>query len=121
MVLIVDDDLDVVETIKDVVEQQGCRAAVAGNGREALAVLDRERPSLILVDLFMPVMNGVELLKAIKKSPKLASIPRVIMTGANDGMIGVREDVSVLYKPVNLDALIRILQTNCRPASTRLQ
>jgi CheY-like chemotaxis protein len=117
MVLIVEDDPDVASSIREVVEEQGYRVAVAENGREALSLLERERPAVMLVDLFMPIMNGVELLKVVKKSPKLASIPRIIMTGANDSMIGVREDVSVLYKPVNFDALTRLLHTYCsRPA-----
>ncbi|HEY6475895.1 MAG TPA: response regulator, partial [Polyangia bacterium] len=108
-VLIVEDDRDVALTINDVVEDSGYRAICAANGREALLLLEGETPALMLIDLFMPIMNGVELLKVIKKSPKLASIPRVIMTAANDQMIGVREDVTVLYKPVDFDALTRLL------------
>jgi len=115
-VLIVEDDHDVALTINDVVEDSGYRAICASNGREALLLLEDEVPALMLIDLFMPVMNGVELLKVIKKSPKLASIPRVIMTAANDQMIGVREDVTVLYKPVDFDALTRLLQRYCEPA-----
>ena len=122
VVLIVEDDRDVAMTINDVVEERGYRAICAANGREALSLLEEERPSLMLIDLFMPEMNGVELLKVIKKSPKLATIPRVIMTAANDQMIGVREDVTVLYKPVDFDALTRLLQRYCEPAdSARLQ
>jgi CheY-like chemotaxis protein len=121
-VLIVEDDRDVALTINDVVEDSGYRALCAANGREALSLLEVEIPALMLIDLFMPVMNGVELLKIIKKSPKLASIPRVIMTAANDQMIGVREDVTVLYKPVDFDALTRLLQRYCDPAeSARFQ
>ena len=121
-VLIVEDDRDVALTINDVVEDSGYRAICAANGREALTLLEGEVPALMLIDLFMPIMNGVELLKVIKKSPKLASIPRVIMTAANDQMIGVREDVTVLYKPVDFDALTRLLQRYCEPAeSARFQ
>jgi CheY-like chemotaxis protein len=121
-VLIVEDDRDVALTINDVVEDSGYRALCAANGREALLLLEDEVPALMLIDLFMPVMNGVELLKVIKKSPKLAVIPRVIMTAANDQMIGVREDVTVLYKPVDFDALTRLLQRYCDPAkSARFQ
>jgi CheY-like chemotaxis protein len=121
-VLIVEDDRDVALTINDVVEDSGYRALCAANGREALLLLEHEVPALMLIDLFMPVMNGVELLKVIKKSPKLAVIPRVIMTAANDQMIGVREDVTVLYKPVDFDALTRLLQRYCDPAkSARFQ
>jgi two-component system, response regulator, stage 0 sporulation protein F len=116
-VLIVEDDRDVALTINDVVEDSGYRALCAANGREALLLLEDEVPALMLIDLFMPVMNGVELLKVIKKSPKLAVIPRVIMTAANDQMIGVREDVTVLYKPVDFDALTQLLQRYCEPAA----
>ena len=73
----------------------------------------------MLVDLFMPVMNGAEFLKVVKQTPKLASIPRVIMTAANDPMIGVREDVTVLYKPVDFDALNRLLVHYCEPPRRR--
>lgn len=118
-VLVVEDDRDVAMTINDVVEERGYRAICVENGREALSVLEGEQPALMLVDLFMPVMNGVEFLKIVKKSPKLASIPRVIMTGANDPMIGVKEDVTVLYKPVDFDALARLLQKYCEPAAAR--
>ena len=121
-VLIVEDDRDVALTINDVVEDSGYRALCAGNGREALSLLEGEEPALMLIDLFMPIMNGVELLKVIKKSPKLSSIPRVIMTAANDQMIGVREDVTVLYKPVDFDALTRLLHRYCEPSeSARMQ
>jgi CheY-like chemotaxis protein len=95
-----------------------CRAVCAHNGLEALDVLERERPALILIDLFMPVMNGAELLKVIRQSPRLAQIPRVIMTGANDPMIGVKQDVSVFYKPLDFGALARLIQRHCTTATT---
>jgi CheY-like chemotaxis protein len=116
-VLIVEDDRDVAATITDVVEERGYRAIRAENGREALARLEHDTPALMLIDIFMPIMNGVELLKVIKKSPKLSSIPRVLMTATNDQMIGVREDVTVLYKPVDFDALTQLLHRYCDPAS----
>jgi len=120
-VLIVEDDREMAEVIEGVVEAEGYRAISVGNGREALAVLEEERPVLMLIDLFMPVMSGAELLKIIKRNPRLADIPRVIMTAANDQMIGVREDVPVIYKPVDFDALTGLLQKYCEPARARTQ
>jgi CheY-like chemotaxis protein len=117
-VLVVEDDPDLAETIADVVRDRRCRALCAHNGLEALDVLERERPALILIDLFMPVMNGAELLKVIRQSPRLAQIPRVIMTGANDPMIGVKQDVSVFYKPLDFGALARLIQRYSAPATT---
>jgi CheY-like chemotaxis protein len=116
---VVEDDQDVATSINDVVEERGYRAICVANGREALSVLEDERPALMLVDLFMPIMNGAEFLKVIKGSPTLSDIPRVIVTAANDPMIGVKEDVTVLYKPVDLDALGRLLQRYCEPDRTR--
>src|SRR5262245_30277534 len=114
-VLVVEDDRDVAMTINDVVEERGYRSICVGNGREALSALEAERPALMLVDMFMPVMNGAEFLKVVKQTPKLASIPRVIMTAANDPMIGIKEDVTVLYKPVDFEALNGLLLRYCEP------
>jgi len=108
-ILVVEDDGDLSDTLKVVIEDQGWRAICAANGQEALVLLERERPALMLIDLFMPVMNGVELLKVVKRNATLAAIPRVIMTAANDRMIGVKEDVPVLYKPVDVESLTRLL------------
>jgi CheY-like chemotaxis protein len=118
--LVLEDDEDVASSINDMVEERGYRAICVANGREALTVLEDERPALMLVDLFMPVMNGAEFLKVIKGSPLLADIPRVIVTAANDPMISVKEDVTVLYKPVDLDALDRLLQKYCEPRRPHL-
>ena len=114
-VLVLEDDRDSSQMIKDIIEDQGYTAICVGNGREALAVLEKERPCLMLIDVFMPVMNGVEFLRAVRSNPRLTDIPRVIMTAANDRMIGVKEDVSVLYKPVDFEGLKRILHKYCNP------
>ena len=105
------------QTIGELIEDQGYRAICVDNGREALAVLEHERPCLMLIDVFMPIMNGVEFLRAVKGKASLADIPRVLMTAANDRMIGVKEDVSVLYKPVDFEALKRILEKYCHPTT----
>ena len=117
-VLVLEDDKDVSQTIGELIEDQGYRAICVDNGREALAVLEHERPCLMLIDVFMPIMNGVEFLRAVKLKATLADIPRVLMTAANDRMIGVKEDVSVLYKPVDFEALKRILEKYCQPTAT---
>ena len=58
-------------TINDVVEERGYRAICVPNGKVALSVLERELPALMLVDLFMPVMNGAEFLKVVKTNAQL--------------------------------------------------
>jgi CheY-like chemotaxis protein len=116
-VLVVDDEEEVLYTLAAVIEEQGWRALTARNGREALAVLEATRPDLMLLDLFMPVMGGIELLHVIKNDERLSHIPRLVMTAANDRMIGVKEDVSVLYKPIDLETLVLTLRRHLEPGA----
>lgn len=109
-VLIVDDDTEFSLALKDTVEDLGYSALRAEHGRAALKILEHVTPSLLLIDLFMPVMNGRELLRMIKLDAKLATVPRLIMTAANDPMLGVKEDVSVLYKPIDIAGLVAVLK-----------
>jgi CheY-like chemotaxis protein len=114
-VLVVEDDEEVLFALTTVIEEEGWRVATAKNGREALSVLETVRPDLMLIDLFMPVMGGIELLRVLKRDERYARIPRLVMTAANDRMIGVKEDVSVLYKPIDLEMLVRTLRRHLEP------
>jgi two-component system, chemotaxis family, chemotaxis protein CheY len=116
-VLIVEDDPELGDAISSVVTEIGCRPIRASNGREALAKLETESPALMLVDIFMPVMNGMDFLQATKRSAKWRHIPRVIMTGINDPMIGVKQDVPVLFKPIDAESLSRMVREHCQAAA----
>jgi CheY-like chemotaxis protein len=112
-VLVVEDDEDVACAIGDVLIAAGYDIISARDGREALAALSRARPDLMLVDIFMPGMNGSELLGIVRRSSEWSRIPRVVMTGANDPMIGIRSDAAVIYKPLDLDALLALVARYC--------
>jgi CheY-like chemotaxis protein len=114
-ILVVDDDPDLSAVLAEFAESMGVHVLRAANGQQALDLLDDHQPSVVLIDLFMPIMGGIELLRAIKRSPTWGAIPCVIMTGANDQMVGVKEDVSVLYKPFDIDAVAEILRQYCSP------
>src|SRR4051794_34770720 len=109
-VLVVEDDPDVAMSINDIVEERGYRAICVSNGREALSVLEKERPALMLVDLFMPIRSGGERLRLVNQTPRRAGFPRAIRTAATAPMITIKEGVAVLCKPVDFDALGRLLQ-----------
>ncbi|HEX3696374.1 MAG TPA: response regulator [Polyangia bacterium] len=117
-ILIVEDDDAFGLMLKDLIEEMGYSVVRARNGREALKVLQQVTPSLVLVDLFMPEMNGHELLRAIRTDPRLNAVPKLIMTAANDPMLGVKEDISVLYKPIDVNVLARVLEKHCQPAAS---
>lgn len=84
-VLVVDDQPTVRELERTILESAGYRVVTAGNGREALAVLDRDEPiACIVSDVQMPVMDGLEMLEAIRARPAFASLPVVIVTSRQD-------------------------------------
>lgn len=80
-VLIVDDELDLQEAIREALESEGHRTVCASNGREALEHLQAGEPTcVILLDLSMPVMDGYEFRKRQLDDHALASIPVVVIT-----------------------------------------
>src|SRR6188474_3470219 len=81
--LIVEDDKEIRDTLRFVLEQEGFEVSVAGNGVEALALLPHiTKPSLILLDIMMPQMNGTEFADILDKDPLYSSIPVVVLTAA---------------------------------------
>lgn len=109
-VLVVDDDEDVRDAIQDAVEAAGCCAVVAPNGAEAMRVLGDKRPCLIVLDLWMPVMNGLQVLQRLKANAELATIPVVVSTSAPKD---APRDVPLLPKPIDLKALLRLIDQHC--------
>jgi len=120
-VLIVDDDELVADAAADAIGSAGYRTVCARNGWQALEVLKREQPAVMLVDLFMPGMSGSEFLRFVRKSETWSRIPRVVMTATNDPMIGVREDAAVFYKPLDLDSLVDMVRRYCDRSRPRLE
>jgi len=113
VVLIVEDDDVVATAAVDVISAMGYRAVWARDGWQALDALEHERPAMMLVDLSLPGMSGSAFLRSVRNTPSWSDIPRFIMTGTNDSMIGVREDTAVFYKPFDMDALMAVVQRHC--------
>lgn len=113
-VLVVDDDEDIRITLADVIEHLGYQAQTAEHGAEALAILQREpvRPSLILLDMMMPVMDGAAFLAELQKSPELASIPVVVISahGKVDDLLQQFEPIKYLRKPIALSDLADVIE-----------
>ncbi len=82
-VLVVDDDPDTVEMHARLVQMhlRECRVIKARSGREALEILRRERPDLVLLDLFMPEVDGFAVLEAMREMPSARNVPVIVLTG----------------------------------------
>ena len=109
-ILVIDDDGDLRETMRDVLEAEGYQVTVASNGRDALEHL-RHAPlvDLILLDLAMPVMNGVELCAALAEDASRPHIPIIVFTaGRATTSAELAEHIDAyLQKPVGLDDLLQ--------------
>jgi CheY-like chemotaxis protein len=79
-VLIVDDDRLFAQTVCHALQADGFVAVPVSTGAQALAVIDKFRPRLILLDLRMPTMDGEHFLGILKSQPTLASIPLIIIS-----------------------------------------
>jgi CheY-like chemotaxis protein len=79
-ILVVDDEPDVVSYLEMVLQDAGYRTVTAANGREGMAVVRRERPSLVVLDISMPEASGTRMYKELKTDPELGATPVVIVT-----------------------------------------
>ena len=103
LILVVEDEAPIRELLVVLLRAHGHRTDTAGNGAQALTRIEAERPDLVLTDLMMPVMGGVELCRRLKGDPATAAIP-VILTSAVDARhaAGAGADAFVA-KPFELD------------------
>ena len=83
--LVVDDSMLIRYTVCRFLEERGFAVESATNGVEALQILERVRPDLIVTDMQMPKMSGGELITALKKNPETAGIPIIIVAGRASG------------------------------------
>jgi CheY-like chemotaxis protein len=115
-VLVVDDDRDIRDSLIEMLEAHGYRAAGAANGREALALLETSPhpPCLILLDLMMPVMDGRGFREEQLKHPAWAQIPVVVISAYSDAQAQARAlDLECLRKPLGLRPLIEVVRRHC--------
>ena len=79
-VCIVDDNQDIRDIYRLKFEREGFRAVMAQDGEEALQIIRAERPDIVLLDIEMPVLDGMGVLAVLKNDPDLAKIPVVILS-----------------------------------------
>jgi two-component system alkaline phosphatase synthesis response regulator PhoP len=117
-ILLIDDDADFVESTKIVLESKPYEVIVAVDGNDGLRKAREEKPDLILLDIIMPVENGFTAAEQLKKDPKLAKIPILMLTsyaakGAGTGIPRSRglevEYEDYIDKPVSPDDLLAIV------------
>jgi CheY-like chemotaxis protein len=113
--LVVEDDDDLRDIIRQVLSDANFEVETATHGGEALELLTRGcEPNLILLDLMMPVMNGWAFRERQLANPRLAAIPVLIMTAANNLDDAAIDGVGLIRKPVNLQDLLNMVRAHAR-------
>ncbi len=111
-ILLVDDDHEIVESMRTILENKGYRILVARDGNSGLMVAERENPDLLILDMMMPKKSGFLVLEKLRSRPG-GMIPTIMITG-NEGsrhrayaeMLGVRD---YIRKPFAMEKLVRAI------------
>jgi signal transduction histidine kinase/DNA-binding response OmpR family regulator/HAMP domain-containing protein len=113
-ILVVEDNADNLLTIKAILDNMGCSYIVARDGEQAVTVARESRPGLILMDIQLPIMSGLESTRRIKADPKLNGTPIVALTAR--AMAGDREEIlaagcdDYLSKPLDTEKVKSIVR-----------
>lgn len=110
-VMVVDDEDELVDMIGMVVEDLGHEVLAATNGNEAIKALAgaADPPALIISDVMMPQMNGVDFVRAIKADPRYRQVPVILMSAAGPPADDDGADYFI-HKPFDLDALVELIE-----------
>ena len=116
LLLVVDDDPAIRETLAAILDEEGYTVITATNGQDAL---DRLRasgatPCMILLDLMMPVMSGPEFYDEMRNDPALATIPVVVISAAGDARKRVQSmGGEFIAKPVKIETVLSAVESHC--------
>ena len=114
-ILVVDDEYALVESLTELLQEEGYRVVSAGNGRDGLARLQKEKPDLVLVDLMMPIADGKELVRGMRSLADYRSVPVVMMSAAAKEVALPIPDRSLnvsryLQKPFRFEKLLEAIE-----------
>ena len=101
LILVVDDERDIVEIICDILSDAGFKTMTAYDGQQALEKIERQKPDMLVLDMKMPVLDGLGVIRHLRADPFLSDIPIVVVT-ATQVIIEVQER----YRQLGVSACI---------------
>ncbi len=112
-ILIIEDERDIRELLTLFLEGEGYAVMTASNGLEGLRLLrSNKKPGLILLDMMMPVIGGLEFLDILKNDKDLASIP-VYVVSANARAEDLNGARGLIRKPASIEAILKVVKSYC--------
>jgi DNA-binding response OmpR family regulator len=122
-VLIVEDEPDIRELVVHHLKREGYQVSAASSGEEALRQVQAAPPDLVILDLMMPAMNGLEVCRRLRQDPSTVSLPIVMLTAKGDEVdrvlgleIGADDYIVKPFSPKELLARVRAVLRRSRPA-----
>jgi CheY-like chemotaxis protein len=104
LALVVDDSMLIRYTICRFLEGRGFSVESATNGVEALEILARVKPDLVVTDMQMPKMSGTELISALKAKPETVKVPIIIVAGRASGLTASEKRANfAIYKDIDIE------------------
>ena len=115
-VLVVEDDSALLGMVGSALTLEGFKVETAGNGAEGLSCLRRATPDLILLDLVLPWINGLEVLATLRSDPATEDVPVIVMTGTatRPHDLNGLGPVDIVHKPFEIDRLVGLIATVLR-------
>lgn len=83
-VLVVEDETDIRDVYVELLQSENYEVLIAGNGHEALQIALEKKPDVIILDIIMPVMDGLQVLEQLKKNNTTNSVPVIVLTNAGN-------------------------------------
>jgi len=124
-ILVVDDEPDIVEIVTFTLESKGHAVVAAGDGAEGIAKVKKEKPELIILDVMMPKMNGMQVVDYLRNKEEYNHIPIIMLTATTQysrkpdeewrKKVGVEDYISKPFEPLDLvNRVDRVLKDNYR-------
>jgi CheY-like chemotaxis protein len=114
-VLVVDDSLSVRKVVEKALESRGLRVLAAASGAEAIAMIDRDRPDVVICDVILPDKDGYQICQYVRSHPVLGSTPVLLISGIDNGTVQARaaevRSNEVMFKPFGVEDLVRRIDT----------
>ncbi len=119
--LLIDDDPNLILLVKDYLEFRGYEVVTAENGREALEVLEKDIPDMIICDVMMPEMDGYSLVKNVREDPRTSWVPVLFLSAkgqSQDRVKGLNTGADVyMVKPFEPEELVAQVESSLKQAA----
>jgi DNA-binding response OmpR family regulator len=111
-ILVVEDDDALRNMLESLFLLEGFNVRGATDGTQALRLVNEHPPDLIVLDLMLPWVNGIEVLSTVRQHPHLSNVPVLVTTGTVTSALDLRSlgPVHVMHKPLDVEAIVPIVR-----------